>query len=57
MQGTRAGAREGAFDGRTTVRFAPPSTEPSIQNLTVFVIFIVVLVLRPQGLFTRRARA
>lgn len=28
-----------------------------IQNLTVFVIFILLLVLRPQGLFTRRGRA
>lgn len=28
-----------------------------IQNLTVFVVFILLLLVRPQGLFARRARA
>lgn len=51
----------GAFTASLLVGVAQQVTatlgDARIQNLTVFVIFILLLVLRPQGLFTRRARA
>ena len=51
----------GAFMASLVVGVAQQVTatlgDARIQNLTVFVIFIVLLVLRPQGLFTRRGRA
>lgn len=51
----------GAFMASLVVGVAQQVTatlgDARIQNLTVFVIFILLLVLRPQGLFTRRGRA
>ena len=51
----------GAFTASLVVGVAQQVTatlgDARIQNLTVFVIFILLLVLRPQGLFTRRGRA
>ena len=51
----------GAFMASILVGVAQQVTatlgDARIQNLTVFVIFILLLVLRPQGLFSRRARA
>jgi branched-chain amino acid transport system permease protein len=51
----------GAFMASLVVGVAQQVTatlgDARIQNLTVFVIFILLLVLRPQGLFSRRARA
>ncbi len=51
----------GAFMSSLVVGVAQQVTatlgDARIQNLTVFVIFILLLVVRPQGLFTRRARA
>ena len=51
----------GAFMSSLVVGVAQQVTatlgDARIQNLTVFVIFILLLVLRPQGLFTRGARA
>jgi branched-chain amino acid transport system permease protein len=51
----------GAFMASILVGVAQQVTatlgDARIQNLTVFIIFILLLVLRPQGLFTRRARA
>jgi branched-chain amino acid transport system permease protein len=51
----------GAFAASLVVGVAQQVTatlgDARIQNLSVFVIFILLLVLRPQGLFTRRARA
>ena len=51
----------GAFAASLVVGVAQQVTatlgDARIQNLTVFVIFILLLVLRPQGLFTRLGRA
>jgi len=51
----------GAFMASLVVGVAQQVTatlgDARIQNLTVFVIFILLLVLRPQGLFTRKGRA
>jgi branched-chain amino acid transport system permease protein len=51
----------GAFVASMVVGVAQQVTasvgDARIQNLTVFIIFILLLVLRPQGLFTRRGRA
>jgi branched-chain amino acid transport system permease protein len=51
----------GAFMASMVVGVAQQVTatlgDARIQNLTVFVIFILLLVLRPQGLFTRKGRA
>lgn len=51
----------GAFVASMVVGVAQQVTaslgDARIQNLTVFVIFILLLVLRPQGLFSRRGRA
>lgn len=51
----------GAFMASMVVGVAQQVTatlgDARIQNLTVFLIFILLLILRPQGLFTRRGRA
>ena len=51
----------GAFMASMVVGVAQQVTaslgDARIQNLSVFVIFILLLILRPQGLFTRRGRA
>ena len=51
----------GAFMASMVVGVAQQVTatlgDARIQNLTVFLIFILLLVLRPQGLFTRKGRA